>query len=266
MGLVQLRDEVVRIAKEAGAFIRREAEQFDRKRIEFKGLHDMVSYVDKQAEAVLVEQLIQVLPDAGFITEENTSSISGRDYTWIIDPLDGTTNFNHGNPTYAVSIALEQAGELLIGVVYEVNRDECFYASKGGGAFLNGRPLKVSTAASLHDSLLATGFPYYDFEKQDAYLEAMRELMQKTRGLRRIGSAAIDLAYVAAGRFDAYFEYNLNAYDIAAGILLVREAGGYTSDFRGGGEMFERREILASNPTIAGEMADIIARHFGTRK
>jgi len=262
MDLSVLITGVIDLSKEVGVFIREEALTFDRANIEYKGLNDMVSYVDKTAENKLVKGLEKLLPDAGFITEEKTVNKESDLYTWIIDPLDGTTNFIHGIPTFSISIALQCRNELVLGVVYEVNRDECFYAWTNGGAFLNGKPIRVTNAGRVENTLLATGFPYYDFEKQEPYLEVFKELMRSCHGLRRIGSAAVDLAYVAAGRFDGYFEYNLNSYDVAAGIVLVREAGGQVCDFSGGKDMIDRREVIATNGKITEEILAIIARHF----
>ncbi len=260
--LEQMTARVVAIAKEAGTFIRQEAERFTTSSIEYKGLNNLVSYVDKAAEELIVERLTECLPDAGFITEEDTINAAGEVFNWVVDPLDGTTNFIHGLPTYSVSIALEQNGELVVGVVYEINRDECFYAWQGGGAYLNGKRISVSHNDELSKSLLATGFPYYDFEKLDRFLAVFRELTQVTHGIRRVGSAAVDLAYVACGRYEGYFEYNLNSYDMAAGIVLVREAGGVTVNFSGGNEFFSAREVVATNPEIAGKLLEVIQRHF----
>jgi myo-inositol-1(or 4)-monophosphatase len=222
----------------------------------------MVSYVDKTAEIALVKGLRILLPEAGFVTEEKTASIAGEQYDWIIDPLDGTTNFIHGLPTYAISIALQCDGELVLGVVYEINRDECFSAWKNGGAYLNDKQISVSKASAIENTLLATGFPYYEFGRLDAYLAVLKELMQRCHGVRRIGSAAIDLAYVACGRFDGYFEFNLNSYDVAAGIVLVREAGGQVFDFTGGNNSIERREMLATNGLISDELLLILEEKF----
>jgi myo-inositol-1(or 4)-monophosphatase len=222
----------------------------------------MVSYVDKTAEIALVKGLRLLLPEAGFVTEEKTASIAGEQYDWIIDPLDGTTNFIHGLPTYAISIALQCDGELVLGVVYEINRDECFSAWKNGGAYLNDKQISVSKASAIENTLLATGFPYYEFGRLDAYLAVLKELMQRCHGVRRIGSAAIDLAYVACGRFDGYFEFNLNSYDVAAGIVLVREAGGQVFDFTGGNNSIERREMLATNGLISDELLLILEEKF----
>ena len=262
MDLSVLIGDVIKLTKEVGEFIRSESLVFDRGNIEYKGLNDMVSYVDKTAEDKLVKGLSALLPEAGFITEEHTINKEGEIYSWIIDPLDGTTNFIHGIPTFSISIALQCKQELVLGVVYEINRDECFSAWKDGGAYLNGKPIRVTKTPLIANTLLATGFPYYDFEKQEPYLEVFKELMRSCHGLRRIGSAAVDLAYVAAGRFDGYFEYNLNSYDMAAGIVLVREAGGHIRDFSGGDESIQKRELIATNGHITDEILAIIARHF----
>ena len=262
MNLQTLTLEVVEIAKTAGAFIRQERQKFNQDTVEFKGLNDMVSYVDKEAEKIIVAALEQLLPEAGFITEEKTKSNVGEVYTWIIDPLDGTTNFIHGLPVFSVSIALQQHDELVAGVVYEINQDECFYAWKGAPAYLNGKEIKVSNRPKIADTLIATGFPYYDFEKQGPYIALFTELMRGCHGLRRLGSAAVDLAYTACGRFDAYYEYNLNSYDMAAGIVIVRQAGGVVTNFAGGTDLFNTREVLASNGKITDELLAVVNKHF----
>jgi myo-inositol-1(or 4)-monophosphatase len=264
MDLSILTQDVIKLTKEVGKFIGHEALTFDAKRIEYKGTNDMVSYVDKSAEKMLVSALSEFLPEAGFITEEKTIHKTGEAYNWIIDPLDGTTNFIHGIPTYSVSVGLEYNKELILGVVYEINRDECFSAWQNGGAYLNGNPIKVSSAKKLSETLIATGFPYYDFGKQAMYMEAFRDLMQKCHGLRRIGSAAVDLVYVACGRFDGYFEYNLNYYDVAAGIVIVKEAGGEVFDFSGGTGYINLRELIATNRHISNELLSSIKKHFET--
>ncbi len=262
MELPIITQKVIQLTKGVGEFIRGEAQIFDREHIEYKGLHDMVSYVDKTAERELVNGLSQILPDAGFITEEQTKVELGVEYNWIVDPLDGTTNFIHGVPAFSISIALQYKGELVLGVVYEINRDECFSAWKNGGAYLNGKRISVSNAPKIENTLLATGFPFYEFSKMEKYINVLRILMQKCHGLRRIGSAAVDLAYVACGRFDGYFEYNLNSYDMAAGMILVTEAGGQTFDFKGGNDCFERREIIATNGRISSELLGVVKKEF----
>ncbi len=262
MQLEQLTLKVIEIAKETGAFIREQRKIFSPDKIEIKGLNDLVSYVDKTAEEKIVAALELILPEAGFLTEEKTINRTGERYNWIIDPLDGTTNFIHGMPVYSVSIALQDEDELVLGVVYEVNQDECFYAWKGSAAYLNGTVIKVSDNKSIDKSLLATGFPYYDFEKQPAYINLFTDLMKSCHGLRRLGSAAVDLAYTACGRFDGYYEYNLNPWDVAAGILIVRQAGGDVVNFKGGQECLISRELLATNGKITAEMLGTIRKHF----
>jgi myo-inositol-1(or 4)-monophosphatase len=262
MQLQNITQQVIEIAKQAGEFIRQERKAFDPDKIEYKGLNDMVSYVDQTAERIIVEGLKKVLPESGFITEEKTTTIVGERYNWIIDPLDGTTNFIHGLPAYSVSIALKEYDELVAGVVYEINQDECFYAWKGAPAYLNGKEIHVSKNATVSTSLIATGFPYYDFSKQAQYIELFTELMKSSHGLRRIGSAAVDLVYTACGRFDAFYEYNLNAWDVAAGIVIVKQAGGDIVNFKGGSEVLEARELLASNGKITQEMLTAIQKYF----
>lgn len=254
--------KVIAICRLTGNFIRKEAMAFDANAIEYKGLNDLVSYVDKNAEKQLVRNLTKLLPDAGFITEEDTVNITDKTYTWIIDPLDGTTNFIHGIPTYAISVALYEENKPVIGVVYEINRGEMFFTFKGGAAYLNNKEIRVSKNGNLSQSLLATGFPYYQFDKQPQYMQLFTEMMQKCHGLRRIGSAAVDLAYVACGRFDAFFEYNLNSYDVAAGAYLVQQAGGKVMNFSGGDEYIETREMLATNGNVTDEILATIKKHF----
>jgi myo-inositol-1(or 4)-monophosphatase len=254
--------KVVAIARLTGNFIRKEAMAFDSNLVEYKGLNDMVSYVDKNAEKQLVRNLRKLIPNAGFVTEEDTVDTYGETYTWIIDPLDGTTNFIHGIPTFAISIALYEDHQPVIGVVYEINRGEMFYTYKGGLAYLNNKEISVSKNTNLSQSLLATGFPYYQFDKQKEYMALFTEMMQKCHGLRRIGSAAVDLAYVACGRFDAYFEYNLNAYDVAAGAYLVQQAGGKVMNFAGGDEFLKKREMLATNGLLTEDILETIKKHF----
>jgi myo-inositol-1(or 4)-monophosphatase len=262
MQLQEIATKVIDLSKHVGDFIRQERKKFNNDDVEYKGVNDMVSYVDKQAEIQIVAELQRILPEAGFITEEKTINKTGERYTWIIDPLDGTTNFIHGLPVFSVSIALQEYDELVLGVVYEINQDECFYAWKGAPAYLNGKEIKVSKAPKIADTLLATGFPYYNFEQQQAYIGLFTELMRSCHGLRRLGSAAVDLAYTACGRFDGYYEYNLNSYDMAAGIVIVRQAGGDVTNFSGGKDLFNTREVLATNGKITTELLTMIKKHF----
>ncbi len=245
MNLESITEKVVLVAVETGAFIRQERARFSYDSVEFKGDSNLVSYVDKESEKQITEGLQRILPEAGFITEEETTAQGQKEFTWIIDPLDGTTNFVHGIPNYCVSIGLMHNGKIVSGVVYEVANDECFYAWKGGGAYLNKKSIQVSNARSFSDCVLATGFPYYEFEQLDEYLRILNQLMKDTQGLRRMGSAAADMAYVACGRYGGYFEYNLNSYDIAAGVILVQEAGGTVTDFKGGDDFIFGREMVS---------------------
>lgn len=239
--------EICTIATEAGAFLLQERSKFQRESIEYKGLNNLVSYVDKETEKQLVEKLSRLLPEAGFITEEGTTGQEAdkEALNWVIDPLDGTANFIHDLPVFSVSIGLAQGKTPIAGVIYDPNRDECFSAWQGGGAYCNGKRISVSPATQLGESLIATGFPYYHFEQMPKYLRILESLMKQTHGLRRMGSAAIDLAYVACGRFDAFYEYNLNSWDMAAGVLLVQEAGGIVTDFDGGDEFLFRGDVIA---------------------
>ena len=253
MNLVEICKETERIARETGLFIAAERKKFSQSNVIQKGERDLVSYVDVTAEKLIVEGLQQLLPEAGFITEEKTVKDSGASLRWIIDPLDGTTNFIHGIPLFAVSIALQQDDDLLIGVVYEVNLDECFSAYKGGGAFMNGKKISVTDTLLLRNALCATGFPYSSFPHVDRYFNTLRYLFQNSHGIRRLGSAAVDLAYVACGRIDAFFEYNLNAWDVAGGALIVQEAGGSVTDFSGGSNFVFGKELIASNKLVHAE-------------
>lgn len=246
MNLEQITNQVATLALEAGNFIRQERKSFDKKKVELKGKSDLVSYVDKETEKMLVEGLRTILPGSGFITEEATTDQKQEEYTWIIDPLDGTTNFVHGIPNYCTSIGLMKDGEVVAGVVYEVANDECFKAWEKGGAYLNGERIYVASEEKIDDCVFATGFPIYNFEKIDQYLAILNELMKNTHGLRRMGSAAADMAYVACGRYGGYFEYNLNAWDIAAGIILVKEAGGTVTDFGGADDYLFGRQMVSA--------------------
>lgn len=261
MDLKNITEQVIDCAKTVGEFIRNERKTFSYSQIEIKGLNDLVSYVDKTSEKLLVERLATILPEAGFIVEENTKS-EIKDYNWIVDPLDGTTNFIHGIPCFAISIALEHKGEILIGVVYEVAQNECFWAYKNGGAFLNGRKISVSDRKTISDSLIATGFPIYNFSRLDNFINTLTYLMKNTHGIRRIGAAAADLCYLACGRVDAFFEYNLNSWDVAAGALIVKEAGGTVSDFKSQQNWLFGKEIVATNGQLQKDFEKIIQENF----
>ncbi|MGC3947930.1 MAG: inositol monophosphatase family protein [Chryseolinea sp.] len=253
---------VIEVCTEVADFIYTEGTNFDRGRIEQKtSFNNLVSYVDKEAERRLVRVLKNVIPEAGFITEEGTVEQSkSNEYNWIIDPLDGTTNFLHGLPIYSISVGLTRNNVPVLGVVYHVVRNECFHAIEGDNAYCNGRIIHVSKIPTLQESLLTTGFPYYHSEKKDQYLEIIKDFLEKSHGIRRLGSAAIDLAYVACGRLEGYFEYNLNAWDVAAGILLVHQAGGKVTDFKGGDNCLFGGELCAANGHVHAEMLSVVQR------
>ncbi len=262
MNLEIVTKQVVILARATGHFIRIEAGKFTEKDVIEKAEHDLVSYVDKEAEQRLVEELGKIMPTAGFIAEENPDLKQKENFNWIIDPLDGTTNFVHGVPVYSISIALKYREELVIGVVYEINNDECFYAWKDGPAYLNEKQIRVSGTDDLNNSLVATGFPYRDYSLMKAYLGLFDDLMRNTRGIRRLGSAAVDLAYVACGRFEVFYEYGLNPWDVAAGALIVKQAGGQVTDFKGGNDYLFGRRIIASNNSVYNQFQDKVGHYF----
>jgi myo-inositol-1(or 4)-monophosphatase len=219
----------------------------------------LVSFVDKESEKVLKQRLSNILPSSSFLGEESGSDgIQDSEFLWIVDPLDGTTNYLHGLPVFSISVALLKNGEPIVGVVDCPVLKETFTAYSGGGAHLNGEPISVAMNKRLSDTLIATGFPYYKFDRMDAYLEVLADLMQSTHGLRRMGSAAIDLAYTACGRFDGFFEMNLSPWDVAAGVLLVREAGGKVTDFQGNSSVIFNKEILAASESIYFQFFDAV--------
>jgi myo-inositol-1(or 4)-monophosphatase len=263
MNLEALTRQTIEVVRKASAFIQQEADTFNTDRIEYKDINNLVSYVDKETEKLLVEGLRKVLPEASFITEEGTTGEEPNPeaLNWIIDPLDGTTNFVHGLPVYCVSVGLVRGKEPLIGVIHEPSKDELFSGWQGGGAWCNGKRLRVSRAKYLSESLLSMGFPYRNFQKQEQYMNILSELMRKTHGVRRLGAAAVDLAYVAAGRFEAFYEYNLHAWDMAAGVLLIQEAGGTVTDFEGGDNYLFGGDIVAGC-AMQPELLAVIREHF----
>ncbi len=262
MNLEQMTKDTCHLVKEVGAFIQTEASHFSNDKVEVKSFNQLVSYVDKTAEERLVEGLKKTFPAAGFITEEETIASEQKEYMWVIDPLDGTTNFIHQLPVYSISIGLLHHNKPIVGVVFEPNRNELFYGWKDGGAYLNGKKISVRKNTVLMDSLMATGFPYYDFGLIDLYLETLKEIIRTTRGMRRMGSAAVDLAYVACGRFDGFFEYGLNPWDIAGGILLINEAGGKVTSFDGSDNALFGGEIIAASEAIYPAFSEVIRRGF----
>ena len=256
LNLEQITRKTCRLACDAGEFLRDEIMKLRTSDVEQKSFNNFVTYVDREAEARILDQLQKILPGSGFIAEENPEWRT-KELTWVIDPLDGTTNYIHGVPLYSVSIGLMQGDEILIGVIYEVNLNECFYTWKDAPSYRNGEMIRVSGTASVADSLFATGFPYHDYGRLDEYMEIFRHLMQHSRGIRRLGSAAADLAYVTAGRYDGFFEYGLSPWDVTAGALLVKNAGGIVCDFQGGGNFIFGKEIIAGNSKIHDEFTSL---------
>ncbi|HRH56866.1 MAG TPA: inositol monophosphatase family protein [Chitinophagales bacterium] len=260
--LLDIQEQTILAVEKASLFIQKETGKIHQHHIETKALNSLVTYVDKEAEKILVTELQKIISNASFLTEENTVAQTQGEWQWIVDPLDGTTNFIHQVPVFGISVGLKYKDEIVVGVVYELNRNELFYASKNNGAFLNGDKITVSATAKLSDCLVATGFPYYDFDLLDNYLTFFKYLMTHTRGIRRLGSAAIDLCFTACGRFDAFFEYSLSPWDVAAGALILKEAGGHLYDFKGGNNWLYGRQILGSNPYISEEILKIIKEKF----
>ncbi|MDR0989055.1 MAG: inositol monophosphatase [Prevotellaceae bacterium] len=259
MNLSQLTPAVCRIATETGGYLKAERKNFRREAVVEKHAHDYVSYVDRQAEKRIVEALSPLLPQAGFITEEETVRYAGQPLYWVIDPLDGTTNYIHDNPSYCVSIALCSHTELLLGVVYEPCRDECFYGWKGGGAYLNGQPLRVSTLADMQQALLVTELPYNYQQYARTAEHLLHALYGRVGALRMNGSAALALCYVAAGRFDGWMEAFIGRWDYSAAALLVQEAGGRVTDFRGRDDFGAGHHIVASNGLLHESLLHVLA-------
>ena len=253
----------VRAARAAGDIIVRNMDRLDRIKVVTKQNNDFVSNVDHLAEEIIISTIKQAYPDHGILAEESGKQAESSEFQWIIDPLDGTTNYLHGFPQFAVSIALKHKDRLEVGVIYDPVSQELFTASRGNGAMLNDRKIRVTSHKGLQNALLGTGFPYYDQSYLDTYLETMKELMQRTSGIRRPGSAALDLAWLAAGRIDGFWEFNLRAWDIAAGALIVREAGGIVSDFENKGNYLESGDIIAAGPKVFPEMLKIIQEKVG---
>lgn len=245
------------LVRNTGLFIKSELGRVSNAQIETKALNSLVSYVDKKAEEILVSGLSSLIPDSGFVTEEDTVDDLSKDYIWIIDPLDGTTNFLRQIPHFSVSVALQINGEIILGFVYNIMLDEMFSAGKGFGAFMNNQPINVSETNNFSEAIIATGFPY-EVQNEQFLAKVIQKIMLDARGIRRFGSAALDLAYVAIGRFDAYYECCLNPWDVAAGILIVQEAGGIVTDYSGGNNYENGKEIIASTPKVLPKLLNII--------
>lgn len=259
MNLEKICLDTIDAVKIAGDYILGQYNKKADRKIEEKGIHNYVTIVDKTAESMLVEELRKILPEAGFIAEEGTNETRGERYNWIIDPLDGTTNFIHGAYPFAVSVGLAENGVVVAGVILELGFKECFYAWKGGGAFVNGKAISTSSNTTLSQSLIATGFPYTNFEKMDDFMETIDWFMKNSRGLRRLGSAATDIAWVACGRYDGFYEYGLKSWDVAAGIIILQEAGGKCFDFSGGQNYLFGEEIICSNGLNDKEFVNVMS-------
>lgn len=262
MDLEQTCQGVITLCKQVGSFLESSVNHVSDDMITVKASMDFVTQIDQEAEKRLVESLALILPEAGFIAEEGTSTKIGEKYDWIIDPIDGTTNFIHGVSPFCISIALRDDNKLVLGVIYDPMQKECFYAWESGGAWLNGQQIKVSDKKKLNESLIATGFPYTDFSLINEYMASLRSFMTKTHGVRRLGSAAMDLAYVACGRYDAFYEYHLKPWDVAAGSVLIKEAGGKVCDFRGENNYLFGEDYIGTNGVIHSEFMEIIHLHF----
>jgi myo-inositol-1(or 4)-monophosphatase len=257
-------DDALAITAEAATFIRSQSGKVKAEQVEAKSRNSLVSYVDKTAEEILVSGLGKIIPQSGFITEEGTVAQHKSEYTWIIDPLDGTTNFLQQIPVYAVSVGLMHHNELILGIVSDVEQQEVFYAWKGGGAWCNGEKIRVSARTDVQDAVVATGFPYASRDVLPQLTSVFEFFLKNARGIRRLGSAAIDLAYVACGRFDVYYETTLNPWDIAGGIIIVEEAGGLVSDFSGQKRMMDNGQVIAGPQMIHDAVAGHIRSIFGT--
>ncbi len=239
-----------RAARQAGDIIMRSTERMDKLTITNKSENDYVTEVDQKAEQEIIHAIRKAYPDHAILAEESGQTEGSAEFEWIIDPLDGTTNYLHQFPQYSVSIAVKQKGRLEHAVVYDPLKDEIFSASRGAGAQMNGRRLRVSPAKGLEGALLGTGFPFKDQRYLDIYLQMLKTMIIPSAGIRRAGSAALDLAYVAAGRLDGFWELNLKPWDMAAGLLLIQEAGGMVSDIKGGHNIFETGHVIAGNPKV----------------
>jgi myo-inositol-1(or 4)-monophosphatase len=252
----------VKAARQAGDIINFASRDLGQLKIQTKSFNDFVSEVDQAAEKAIIDTLKNAYPDHGFLGEEGGDVNKEADNIWIIDPLDGTTNFLHSFPQYCVSIALQQNGVLTQAVIYDPVRNDLFTATKGRGAFLNDKRIRVSSRIKLQETLISTGFPFREFSYLDSYMDMLKDMIKSTTGIRRPGSAALDLAYVAAGFSDGFFELNLSAWDIAAGGLLVQEAGGIVGDFEGNESWLKTGNIVAANPKIFAQMLQVVAPHL----
>ena len=254
----------IRAARAGGAVIVRHVDRLDTVAVEEKSRNDFVSAVDRQAERVIVDTILRSYPKHAILAEEGGASGDGE-YQWIIDPLDGTTNFLHGFPHFAVSVALRYRGHLDQAVIFDPLRQELFTASRGAGAQLDGKRIRVSRRGGLDGALLGTGFPFRELAHLDAFMGTLQAVIPRTAGVRRAGSAALDLAYVAAGRLDGFWEFGLAPWDLAAGVLLVREAGGIVTDPDGGEGYMDSGDVVAAPPRVLRELVPLIRPHARRR-
>lgn len=262
VNLKTLTEKVNEITLEVSAFIKEELGKVHSNQVITKEHNSLVSYVDQEAESMLVSALKQILPESGFITEEDTINDNDKEYTWIIDPLDGTTNFLYNIPHFSTSIALKHKEELVIGVINHIMGNELYYAWKGGGAFMNDQAIHTNTTKDLASSIIATGFPYAADYNQKPYFEMMSVVMTHARGMRRFGSAALDMAYVAKGRFTAFYETSLNPWDVAGGIVICKEAGATISDYFGEDSYYNGKSIIVANEHIRKQLCDYTIQFF----
>jgi myo-inositol-1(or 4)-monophosphatase len=261
LNLEELTNQTIELSKSIGAWMK-EQTAIHEHLAEVKSENNLVTYVDKESERRFVEGLRNLLPEAGFVAEEGTGERNATGLNWVIDPLDGTTNFVHGMPVWCTSIGLCDGTTPILGVIFDPNTNECFSAYAGGGAKLNGQQIHVSKIETLQQSLLATGFPYDDFGREEEYIKLFRQLMRGTRGLRRLGSAALDMAWTACGRLEGFYEYGLNPWDVAAGAIIVQESGGIVTEFNGGNNYIFGEDLVCTNGVIHAEMLEVIQKYF----
>lgn len=258
--LKELTKEVVLLSRTIGNWMK--DQKVNEAIAETKTNNNLVTYVDKESELRFVEGLRKLIPEAGFVAEEGTGEANVGGLNWVIDPLDGTTNFVHGVPIWCTSIGLVNCNQPLLGVIFDPSRNEMFEASKGNGSYLNENPIRVSNIMKLEESLMVTGFPYDDFGKEEQYMKLLKHMLHLTRGMRRLGSAALDLAWTACGRFEGFYEYGLNPWDVAAGTIIVQEAGGKVTEFHGGDNPIFGEDLSCTNGHIHEEFNRVLQSYF----
>lgn len=266
MNLETICESTMQAVRQTSEYVRGEFDRRTGDQIEEKGLHNYVTHVDKASEEQLVNSLGEILPEAGFIAEEGTNNTRKERFNWVIDPIDGTTNFIHRTFPFAISIGLMEYDEPVLGVIYEFGFNEMFHGWKGGGAFLNGKPIQTSKESTLSGSLIATGFPYTNYDRMDRFMQTIDWFMKNSAGLRRLGSAATDIAWVACGRYDGFYEYGLKPWDVAAGVAILKEAGGKSTNFEGSQECIFEEEIICSNGHTHNEFVTTISQIMQAEK